>query len=206
MLEVITPAETFDLTTVEAVNAELGLDTGVDDALIAGYVASASDQIARYCKRVLVAQEYEEIFYTNTYKNELLLSEYPVSDIASIDENGVLLDADAFRVDANTGAVIRHRNGDIAWWPQASTIIVQYVAGYSEDTGGAPSVPAAIERAAILLSAMSYRSRGRDASVRSVQHGDSSVSFGFGPVANDASGLPPEIVALLKPYKDYRVK
>jgi uncharacterized phiE125 gp8 family phage protein len=206
MLEVVTPAATFDLTTVEAVNAELGLDTGENDALIAGYVASASDQIARYCKRVLVAQEYAETFYTNTYRNELLLSEYPVSEIASIDENGVPLDEDAFRVNADTGAVIRRRNGDIAWWPDASTIIIDYLAGYDNNTGGAPDLPPAIERAAILLSAMGYRARGRDPAVRTVQHGDSSVSFGFGPVATDASGLAPELIALLRPHKDFRVK
>ena len=90
MLEVVTPAATFDLTTVDAVNAELGIDSNTaNDGLISGYISAASDSIARYCKRILVAQEYAETFYTNTCKNELLLSEYPVAEIASIEENGV---------------------------------------------------------------------------------------------------------------------
>ncbi len=204
MLEVITPATTLDLTTVEQVNRELGLDTGENDALIAGYISAVSDSISKHCKRIFAAQEYEETFYLKQYKNEVLLSEYPVAEIASIIENDETLADDDARVNADTGAVIRRRNGDVCWWP-AGTIIVTYTAGFSDDTSGAPSPPPAIERAAILLAAMSYRSRGRDPAVRSVQHGDASVSFGIGPFVN-GEGMPPEIVALLRPYKDFRVR
>jgi hypothetical protein len=206
MLEVVTPAATFDLTTVDAVNAELGIDSNTaNDGLNSGYISAASDSIARYCKRILVAQEYAETFYTNTCKNELLLSEYPVAEIASIEENGVPLADDAFKVNADTGAVIRRRNGDIAWWPDASTIIVTYTAGHGEGTG-LPSLPPSIERAAILLSCMAYRSRRRDPAIRTATHTDTSVTFGPGPFANGEGGLPPEIVALLKPHKDFRVR
>lgn len=204
MLEVITPAATFDLTTVDAVNAELGLEGNTaSDALISGYIASASDSVARYCKRILVAQEYAETFYARNYKDELLLSEYPVAEIASIVESDITLAVDDARVNADTGAVIRLCNDDQTWWPLGK-IVVSYTAGYADDTTGLPSLPPAIERAAIVLASMAYRLRSkRDPAIRSSQHGDSSVTFG--PLAIGDGGLPPEIVALLQPYRDYRV-
>jgi uncharacterized phiE125 gp8 family phage protein len=201
MLEVITPADTFDLCTVEAVNAELGIEGDTaSDPIIAGYISAASDSIARYCKRVLAAQEYLETFRLDRYKNELLLSQYPVAEIASVVENDETLADEAAELNADTGSLARLVNDGPAWWPLGK-IAVTYTAGFGDDI----SLPPAIERAAILLSCNFHNRAHRDPSIRSTQHGDTSVTYGLAALGN-GDGLPPEIVALLQPYRDYRVR
>jgi hypothetical protein len=153
----------------------------------------------------LVFQTYRQTFRLNDYRNELLLEHYPVVEVLEVLENDTTLatgtaGADT-EVNRDTGSLLRLRNGSQAWWPRG-TIQVTYGAGYGDDTG-LPILPPSVQRAAILLSCNFSRAK-RDPSIRSIAHGDRTVTYGLDAFAT-GDGLPAEIVALLKPYRDYRV-
>lgn len=203
MLEVITPADTLDLTTVEAVNLELGLesDTG-NDLITERYIAAASDAISRYCKRIFADQVYAQTFHLDEYREGLLLAQFPVAEIVSVVVNSVTLADDAAEVNADSGYLRRMIDNRSTWWPRGK-IVVTYRAGFGDVTDIA-SLPPSIERAAIMLVSQ-FRTRAeRDPAIREVAAGENRVVYGLGPLAN-GNGMPPEIEMLLAPYRDYRV-
>jgi len=59
-LSVTTPAQTTRLTTVAAVQAELGLSAGTDDALILRMIDRASSAIVNYCRRPFAREALTE--------------------------------------------------------------------------------------------------------------------------------------------------
>jgi uncharacterized phiE125 gp8 family phage protein len=204
MLEVITPAETFDLTTLANVKAEFSsIADDSEDANLSRWITAASDSVSRYCKRVFAFQTYAETFYVSQFKSELLLAQYPVAEVASVVENDLTLDEGAAEVHADTGALIRLIADRPGWWPLGK-IVVTYSAGFADDTNG-PTLPPAVERATTQLVGMFRFRVKRDPSVREVTLDDRRVTYGLGPLAN-GEGLPPEVAALLAPYRDYRVR
>src|SRR5262245_27002581 len=97
ILTVVTPATSFDLTTVADVKADLGITGGASDALLTRYISESSVQIARACNRVFGEEELSELFRGRPFPRHgtapLILSRRPVSEIDSVTEDDVLLSA-----------------------------------------------------------------------------------------------------------------
>jgi hypothetical protein len=208
MLEVIVPADSFDLTTIDAVKNEYDITSGDEDPIIAAWIAGASDVIARYCKRIFPAQTYKESFYNGHWRRELVLAQYPVAELIEVVENDLTLTTDTAgitdaQVNPDIGTVLRLSNDYPAHWP-VGKVVVTYSAGFSNATGFI-MLPPAIERACIVLVGL-FRIRSQtNPAVRGVQHGDLSIQYGQSPFAA-ADDLPPEVILLLQPYRDGRVR
>jgi hypothetical protein len=113
-LSVTTPAQTTRLTTVAAVQAELGLSAGTDDALILRLIDRCSSAIVNYCRRPFAREALTETcggFGGIT----LQLARTPVVALGTISQDSALV-TDATISDADKGWLYR-RDG-WAWTTQ----------------------------------------------------------------------------------------
>lgn len=200
MLSIVTPADSFDLTTLPRVKAELGIDNQAEDENLARWITAASDIVSGHCKRVFAAQTYQETFRLAEWRDALLLSRYPVTAITSIVENDATLDPGDAEVHSDNGTLIRLIGDRPAWWSRGK-IVVTYTAGFAD----ADALPAAIEQAAIKVTTMLRHAASRDPLVKSTSvPGVLDQTFWVGGIGDD--GLPPDVRALLTPHRDRRVR
>lgn len=197
MLKVITPAANRDLTTLANVKSELGISDNGEDANLASWITAASNVIEAHCRRVFAEQTYEETFRNVGPQADLILAQYPVSELVSIAENDVTVASGDAEVNADTGALTRLLSDKPAYWP-CGKIVVSYRAGFADG-----DLPAAIERAAIMLVSLFRSGAGRDPLVKSRSVPDVlDTTYWIGGIGD--SGLPPDVLALLAPYRSYR--
>ena len=188
MLTIITPAESFDLTTQEVVKDELGyVGTGIDEA-VRRAISQASAAIAAYCNRSFALETVSETIRLRSRDVSVLLSRFPVNDITSVHENGSALTTDDYELNAQRGLLTRI-SYDREWCWQAGKIVIVYSAGYELPHG----LPDGIQRAAIDLCKLILKSP--DPLLRSVDIpgviNRTIRDFPIGAV------FPPEIEALL---------
>jgi hypothetical protein len=158
MLQVVTPADSFDLTTTEAVVSGWSDASSFDTADIDNAVTVASKFVQAWCKKWFVVQTYKE-YLESTFLPQLVLSEYPILDITSITVDGEAVDLGVIEYEGfRGGMVIRTDNKVFAarrysvgflhsLSPGRSNfndIVVDYEAGYS-------SIPEDLQRAVIVI-------------------------------------------------------
>lgn len=182
ILTVVTPAATRDLTTLDAVKAELGITATDTDALFAKMVTRASAAAVTYCRRPLVSETVSEQIrgqhfrhYPFAYPNyvdgtrhqahsqgALYLRRYPIAAIASIvEDDDTLVAGTDYEFDPETGRLNRLINGGAAHW-MFRKLTVQYTGGYVvPDT-----LPPEIEEAVIAYVRALWFARRRDPLVR----------------------------------------
>src|SRR5450759_693293 len=87
-------ADTYDLTVLATVKAELGITDRDEDENLARWINQASGVIAKYCNRVFAQETLSDTFRLKWRECEeiLVLSRFPVSSIASVLENDATLD------------------------------------------------------------------------------------------------------------------
>lgn len=197
MLKLLTPAANRDLTSLAAVKSELGIVDGNEDLNLARWITAASAVIENHCRRVFAEQTYEETFYSAAYVPELTLAQYPVSEVTSIVENGVTLGESDAEANPDSGILTRIVGDRPAYWA-CGKIVVTYIAGFAVD-----DLPAAIGQAAIRLVAMFRSGANRDPLVKGVSiPGVMETSYWVGGLGD--AGLPPDVLALLAPYRSHR--
>ena len=198
MLEVLTPAQVSDLTTLDAVKAELSVAGLSEDAWLQARIREASGIIADHCRTVFGTETLRETFradnrHSDVAPEELVLQRLPVASVTSIVEDGTTLATTDWE---RSGAILyRLRDDERFPWFGRKTVVT-YVAGYTLVT----DLPVGVERACIVTVAGMYRTRGADRRVRSESvDGIGSTSF-FDP---DKGGgmLPSEAIEALRPYR-----
>lgn len=119
------------LDSLANVKARLGITSSVDDAFLTAQIELISDTIEAYCRRKFLTADYEQTFYRGDMapNSKLLLFHYPVSEITTIEEDGVELDGEEFRLHKSSGTVIRKNSGVFLW---AEETVVTYTAGLDE--------------------------------------------------------------------------
>lgn len=190
----------YDLTTVEAVNAELNLTSDTaNDAEVAGQITAASRIIATECDRTFALQEVSERFHVRYHEHmhALPLSCYPVVLLTSVTINSVLLDSINYELDARSGLLWRLNHGH---WHGDITAL--YQGGYDLPDDAEPS----LARACVELVKTQRVIATRDPGIRDIQHGETRVSFTdyyqrFGITGSGASSLPPSVAGLIEPFK-----
>lgn len=216
---VSTPASTTALTTLAAVKEEMKVTSGADDswlrrqingasALACAYlgVPMANDGTANLGRETVVEtirldRAHPRRGNRDGRRRDLRLARWPVSSVTSVEEAGTILDAAAYEVDAESGALTRLNGNAPSFWA-AGKVVVTYVAGWLLPGDLGRNLPAEIEDAVIELVKASTFARGRDPAIKSEQaDGIDSVTYFFG---TPGGGLMPASVAMkLGRYRNY---
>lgn len=198
-------AESKNLTVIETVKQELGITDNASDERLEGLICTASDIIAAHCDRVFARETVTEFFYPDRRGycerwDELVLARTPIESITSISNDDSALAATDYTYDANSGLLFRLVNNGLLplnWWTSHAGVQVQYVGGYALLNG----LPRGVERAAVLLCKEYYYQTARDPRIRSESTPNIyTVDYQVGVIGN-MNSLPPDVVALLAPYK-----
>lgn len=207
---VVTPADSYALTSRDAVKAELGITDGSVDALLDRYVAGASAAAAQYCNRVFQVEAVSDAIWpaqdphpwmlSGSFET-LQLSRWPVVAVTSVTENGTALVQDTdFRIDAAAGRLFRLDGmGNVMRW-NALPKIVAYSAGY-QGQGGFGGVPPDVEDAVIRMVTTRYAARGRDRSLKQENIPGVIERSWWISTGSDAGNLTPDITDLLDNYR-----
>jgi len=194
MLDVLTPAASYDLASVATIKAELQIGDASQDAYLATLIREASGLVSVYCGRVLLAETVRETFRLDHSRPSLNLSRFPVVSVTTVTANGVTLAADDYEVDRDAGTLWRLSDDARTAWT-ARKVVVTYTAGLSP-------VPADIERATVDLVKLAYFSRSRDPALRGQKILDVlDEQFQVTATSSTVGGLPADIAARLDRYR-----
>jgi len=201
-IEIITPAECTDFTTLDAVKTYFNITDTAQDAKINQGIKYASDFIRRYTGRTFAEQTIIETIrgYGTNY---LTLSLYPITNIAAILQEGEVI-TDFEISDPGAGLIYRRVGWD---WSAASfggisadpvpnsedyIFSVQYTGGYCMPcaVGCTRTLPYDLEQAAIELIGMYLDSTPLN--VSQIKVGDYSTTY--------KTGIPTTITAILNQY------
>ena len=169
ILTVVTPAAISDLCTLSMAKLELGIEDGRFDALLKRWIAVGSSQIATFCNRVFSTEAVSETLRVPLWQQlqpafpasvrELKLGRFPVATIASVTEDGTVLDPSLYEMDPSVGFLWRLNEQDRRISFQAfKRIDVAYTAGYALPE----SVPPALQQACLGLLKHRWAARERD--------------------------------------------
>lgn len=218
MLEVVTAAEDTDLTTMLAVEAEIGAMTSAQKTWAQSAIEAASALIEQEANQIFAQQNYTETL-EGSGSSELMLDRTPIlgTPIIITTDNEVIVDfvvKDAlagllYRRQGWTQEISYHRN--ITYDPMAydthPTFVVTYDGGYHLPSfpvsivDGEIALPANIERACVLTVKAWWHSKNRDSTVSWKQVGDLALGYRGDAAAKGTEPLrlPPEARALIKP-------
>jgi hypothetical protein len=193
ILNVITPASTYDLVTLDEMKMKLGIDpsnTATDD-LLSELITNVSETIAKFCNRVFAYEEVHETFYQleDGFSRRLYLSRWPValSDIETITQDGKDILADqggTWVLEELTGTLYRLPIYG-GWY---GVIDVNYSGGYDVPDNTPGTLKFAVE-AVLRESYMSWIRNPTLFGVRQVSHKESRVGY-FAPNMFPVLGLP----------------
>lgn len=195
ILNVITPADTQDLVSLEDMKMKLGIpDTNTaQDPLIQELITNISETIAKMCNRVFGYEQVMETFYQledGCYTQRLYLSRWPVvqADITSITQNGNDIsdwfDTGQCIVEEATGTLYSPSN--FGSW--RGPVEVLYSGGYDLPDDAPGSLKFAME-ALMRESYMSWIRNPALFGVRLISHKESRIGY-YGPNMFPTIGLP----------------
>jgi hypothetical protein len=217
MLEVVTAAPATDLTTITAVQTELGTLTAAQQAWAMSAIEAASALVGQEANQVFPQQAYQETI-EGSGSSTLMLDRTPILGTPTILStlNEVIVD---FVVEDALAGILYRKQGwtqeisyqrSITYDPLAyethPRFIISYNAGYhlpsSPDSADVDEIelPAHIERACVLTVKAWFHSKNRDSTVSWKQVGDLALGYrGDATKGAGTLGLPPEARALIKP-------
>ncbi len=200
LLTVLTPASTRALTTLATVKDEIGITGDEADERLQRWIDEASERIETYLGRVLASETVRETFRLTGAPACLRLARRPVATIATIDVDGVTLASGQYEIDATAG-LLHPVSGDrrVRWFGR--TVIITYTAGYVS----IGALPRPIETACLGLVRHRWAARDRDPMLRSLAiPGVVTEQYWVGATGDDGD-MPPEIAALLDPFRTVTV-
>lgn len=218
MLEVLVAADTTDLTTITAVQTEIGSLTSVQKAWASSAITFASALIEQEANQHFPQQQFKETI-EGSGSTTLMLARTPIIGIPTIItvDNEVIAD---FVVEDAEAGILYRRQG---WTAEVSyhrgisydplpyeghpRFVITYDAGYhlpsfpdAIDTGEI-DLPGNIEQACILTVKAWWHAKNRDSTVSWKQVGDLALGY-RGDTAvkgQEPLRLPPEARGLIKP-------
>jgi hypothetical protein len=212
ILKVLTPAASYDLTTLEIVKDELGITDSSSDTTLARWIAESSHRIAAYTERVWGLETVRQLWrfdhhqFQNAYfgwenranPQGLRFDRYPIATITSLVEDDVytLVEGQDYEVDQAAGVVYRIFQGGVPnselRWRWRRKVVATYTAGYQLPA----AVPLRLQQATTELIKGRWGSRTRDPALRSFSIPGVIEKTYWGGGSSDGD-LPPEIVSIL---------
>lgn len=203
---VVTPADSYDLTTLAIIKEELGITgNGIDDRL-QRYLTGASAAAAQFCNRVFVVETLKDEFWPQRDPCPYLISgglmplqltRWPLiaASVSSVIENSItLIDGTDFRIDYEKGQLVR-LDGSLypRRWP-AWPISAQYNAGFD-------SIPDDVVDAVIRMVRTRWTAKDRDALLREENIPGVREAQYWIATGNEAGNMTPDVVDLLNNYR-----
>jgi hypothetical protein len=177
-VNVITPADSYDLATLDEVKMMLGLsptDTS-EDELLAMWITQYSDVIATICRRVFAKEKVIETWRGDTKpfdtdNGRVFLTHYPVAD-ADIES---ITAPDGTSIDA--GWELENASGKLQFFATTwgEPIRITYTGGYDLPDDAPPALKQALSL--LVGNARVWQSRSLTSGVRSISHRESRVQF-----------------------------
>lgn len=203
ILTVTAAASNRKLTTAAALRTEMGVSTSeASDARLEDLILRASQTAETFCVRVFAKETLSEVF--RCVRGRVLnLGRWPVvSPITSVTEDGTALSASDYEADLDGGRVFRLSSDARVCW-SAEKVTVVYAAGYVlPGDGGTRDLPQDIEAAVLKLAAGLYFGAARDPLIKGESaDGIGSVDYWVGGMPGAGGDLPPDVTALLDPYR-----
>ncbi len=215
IIEVIEPAASHDLTTLEIAKEELGIATDENDARLARWIRETSVYIERHCNRTLIRETVSETWHGTDFWylpevsveiRPLTLRRYPVTEIVSfgsVDDDPPLT-ADDYQLDAYRGRLWRLSEGQRAYWSwhwsntALMSLEITYTGGYDPN-----NLPPDLQAACLSLLKIRNDTWGRDRFLRSQEiPGVIKEEYNSMTMPN-TSALPPEICDMLQPFQEF---
>jgi hypothetical protein len=215
VVQVVTPAGSELLTTLSRVKGELNITTGANDEILTAKIAEASSDIQAAIGYRLPSEDVTETFWHddphrlrhaphlgNPAETTLFLKRTPVSAIANVTVDSVVLDPSAYRLDPGAGLLDRlSPDGFPCSWCFCKSVVVAYTAGFVLPGVKGRNLDYGIEGAVVALVSDYWASRGRDPTLRSESiPGVIDRQFWVGAVG-DPGLLPPRVLASIAPFR-----
>lgn len=169
ILTVVTPAASYDLTTLAIVKTELKITGGDSDDWLKLQIKNASAAIANYCNRVFQSEKVSELLYVERdafpYQVPgnvvaLQLARWPIVAVTSVTVNGNALDpATDFKINDKVGQLYRLDFDAMPMLWEAWPVVVEYSGGFTD-------IPADVADACVLMVKKRWYARGRDPLVK----------------------------------------
>jgi hypothetical protein len=207
LLNVLTPATTYDLVSLEDMKIKLGIpDTDTSkDALLQELISNLSATVAKLCNRVFGYEQVDETFWQleDDKSQRLYLSRWPVklTDIETMtrDGNDLLPPAttNEWFLEESTGTL--YRRPDLGPW--YGVIDVIYSGGYQLPDEASPDLLFAAE-SLLREQYMSWIRSPSSFGVRQIRHKESSIGY-YGPNLFPTTGLPATWAAAQSVFNKY---
>jgi Phage gp6-like head-tail connector protein len=211
-VKVITPADSYDLATLDEVKVMLGIDPAdtSEDALLQVWITQYSDMIATMCHRVFAYEEVEETWRGDTKpfdtdNGRVFLTHYPVADEDIVSVTG------PDGADLSGTYELENRSGKLQFFntPWSEPIRITYSGGYNLPEDAPPALKQAL--GLLVQIARAWQSRSLTAGVRSISHRESRVQFfdifqelskmgAPGPVGMASAMVQPLLTAYMRFY------
>jgi hypothetical protein len=211
MITVTAPASDLALLDPAELRAAVGAVDGSLDAALAVVGRRAAARIMTECgiasdgvhPPTLLSEELEETLYLVSRREKLLLSRRFISEIASVVEDGVLLEPGEYQLHAEAGMLTRLRSDFPGCW-RCSKVVVTYTAGFAAD-----SIPEDLKAAAASLVQANYFEGSRDPLVKSETNEIPGVLterrdywVGGIPQSGSAGPVPETVAGLLRRFRN----
>jgi hypothetical protein len=216
IVEIVTPAESELLTTLERVKTELQMTTDANDEILEAKIAEASSDVQAAIGYRLPSEDVRETFwhddvfrpllraphFGNPAETTLFLKRTPVSKIVSVTVDDLALDPTEYRLDPEAGLLDRvTSDGYPRSWCFCKSVLVVYTGGFILPGQDGRNLDYGIEGAVVALVSDYWASRGRDPTLRSESiPGVIDRQFWVGAVGDPAM-LPPRVLASLSQFR-----
>ena len=195
------------LTTIASAEAELGLTSGEQDALLTRYIDTASDMIERYVSRKLYYGSAIVEKVAGSGDAFLYISRTPLSSVTSIvwlGDSSTVSASDYSIWEADQGAIYKSSgwNDAIISSTDFQRYQVTYVGGWitpqqdADDAALTRDLPFDLETACINMVVGMWRQKGADRTIRSETVLNTSVHY-----ERHQDGIDPSVRAILDQYK-----
>jgi hypothetical protein len=205
MFEVITPAAQTRLISFADAKDLIGWPES-DDRAAYWFIDQVSQVIVDYCRRPFGIETVRDTFDDCTLcRDGMVLSRGPVVEIVSVTATHATLMPAEYRLDRqrNRLQLIDTAGQVVPWW--GGSLAVEYRAGYvlpDDNAAGDTTLPASVQRAAVILLSQYLAGRKRDPGVK--QESTEGVGSTSWYVAGPGDVLAsPEAQQLLAPFIRY---
>ena len=178
IIKILTPADTYDLLSLEELKASMGIDPvdTAQDEQLEQLITRFSDVISTLCNRVFAKEEVRETWRC-LGSRRLFLSHWPAKEenIESVEcPRGTILDPSAYEFEEKSGKLELFES-------RAEPIVVTYTGGFDLPEDAPPALKQACE---IMIREDRAVIRGLETSgIRSITHKEARVMF-FDPLAS----------------------